>query len=575
MPSEIENSRHTSAAHQTQGEARYDDNLAGPSGVKSIQKGVRRHRVSSFARAASHHPISSLGGFPTLPSEIWIPDIREYTQPSATTRGLPSALGRLKYLKRPRSTALSEGNGDSDGPLPSDNATETDHTRNEGRHTFVTHQRVGEARHDNNLAGPSVVYLTSIESVHRDVQPVVDEYKVKALIDRFVALFGNKEEYKKLLNCRDNAQKLLNLFQRLSDIVVEPPPGFQRHLIVATQRLAAASGLYPASYELTNVTIPKTSEKSGGFGDVYKGHFRGQEVSIKVLRLYQNQDMGKLMKVFTREAILWSQLRHPNLLPFYGVYSHDGRVSFVAPWMENGDIGEYLKRNQTSNRVVLVYDTAQGLEFLHKNGIIHGDLKGANVLVNKAGRARLADFGFSSISDKEILAWSSLSTAASKGGTIRWQAPELFEPESDDIHNTHASDIWAWACVAYEVFAGELPYAHLTREAAIMKYVPIGMRPTQPPVSSSSWSVWGLTEDIWSLMEACWVAQPAERPPIQEVNRRLAIGLPADFQADTLANDVSFSPGEFREMMRKGKGNGRVSDEDEISVEIFERLLNE
>ncbi|KAG5735996.1 Mitogen-activated protein kinase kinase kinase 13-B [Termitomyces sp. T112] len=324
-PCEIENSRHTSAAHQTQFETRYDDNLAGPSGVKSIQKRVRRHGVSSFAHAALHHPISLRGGFPTLPSEIWIPDIREYTQPSAT-RGLPSA---LEDLKRPRSTALSEGNGDSDGTLLSDNASETDHTRNEGRHTLVAHQRVGEARHDNNLAGPSVVYLTSIESVQqRDVQPVVDEYKqVKALID--------------------------HLFQRLSDIVVEPPPAFQRHLIVATQRLAATSGLYPASYELTNVIIPKTSEKSGGFGDVYKGHFRGQEVGIKVLRLYQNEDMGKLMKVFTREAILWSQLRHPNLLPFYGVYSHDGRVSFVAPWMENGDIGEYLKRNQTSNRVVL------------------------------------------------------------------------------------------------------------------------------------------------------------------------------------------------------------------------------
>ncbi|KAG5722102.1 Mitogen-activated protein kinase kinase kinase 13-B, partial [Termitomyces sp. T112] len=293
-------------------------------------------------------------------------------------RGLPSALGRLEDFKRPRSIALDEGNGDSDGPLPSDNATETGHTRKQRRHALVIHQKVEEARHDNNLAGPSVVYLTSIESVQqRDVQPVVDEYKqIKALIDRCRALFGNKEDYKKLLDCRDNAQKLLDLFQRLLDIVVEPPPGFQRHLIVATQRLAAASGLYPASYELTNAIIPKTSEKSGGFADIYKGHFRGQEVCIKAIRLYRNTDMGHFMKVFSREAILWSQLRHPNLLPFYGIYSHDGRVSFVAPWMENGDIGEYLRRNQTSNRVVLVYDIAQGLEFLHKNGIIHGDLKG-------------------------------------------------------------------------------------------------------------------------------------------------------------------------------------------------------
>ncbi|KAG6905876.1 hypothetical protein DXG01_017126 [Tephrocybe rancida] len=69
-----------------------------------------------------------------------------------------------------------------------------------------------------------------------------------------------------------------------------------------------------------------------------------------------------------------------------------------------------------------------------------------NILVN-LGRACL-----SSVSDKEILALTSYSSAASKGGTVRWQAPELFDPEGDEEkHNSNASDIYAWACIGYEV----------------------------------------------------------------------------------------------------------------------------
>ncbi|KAG6888776.1 hypothetical protein C0995_006105 [Termitomyces sp. Mi166 len=418
---------------------------------------------------------------------------RRHRVSSATARReLPFRLGELQNLKRPWSLAER----DSDGPTSDSNTTENETISNRRHRTLAGHIS-REAQQLTNIAGPSGVDLTKIEesdqpecaqpvtsenfrgrkaepplrnqlagssngnmeedilpdSRSHGVQPVSpvhspvpldpalkDEDKIEALISHLRALFGNKNEYKKLLDCR------------LLDIVVKPPPGFQRHLIVATQRLAATSGLYPTFYELTNVTISKTSESSGGFADIYKGDFRGQEVCIKMVRLYKNTDMAHFMKVVSREAILWGQLRHPNLLPFYGIYSHDDRVSFVAPWMENGDINEYLKRNQTSNRVVLTYDVAQGLEFLHENGIIHGDLKGPNILVNKAGRAHLADFGIASISDKEILAWTSLSTTGSKGGTVRWQALELFDPESDEeIRNTKASDIWAWACVAYEV----------------------------------------------------------------------------------------------------------------------------
>ncbi|KAG6830685.1 hypothetical protein H0H87_007341, partial [Tephrocybe sp. NHM501043] len=73
----------------------------------------------------------------------------------------------------------------------------------------------------------------------------------------------------------------------------------------------------------------------------------------------------------------------------------------------------------------------------------------SNVLIDNAGRARLADFGISSVSDEKILAWTAQSSSESEGGTIRWQAPEIFAVETvgGGAKNTKASDVYSWGCV--------------------------------------------------------------------------------------------------------------------------------
>jgi serine/threonine protein kinase len=158
--------------------------------------------------------------------------------------------------------------------------------------------------------------------------------------------------------------------------------------------------------------------------------------------------------------------------------------------VENGDINNYLKLNPLANRILLVslfislhikytytlnlvmqaLDVAAGISYLHANNIIHGDLKGVsinfsstpsttyasfgkpNILVDDSGRARVADFGLSAVTDPMILQWTSLPFAASIGGSRRWQAPELFSVEDEEeVPNSEASDVYAWACVCYEV----------------------------------------------------------------------------------------------------------------------------
>ncbi|KAF5373249.1 hypothetical protein D9615_007439 [Tricholomella constricta] len=366
-----------------------------------------------------------------------------------------------------------------------------------------------------------------------------------SFITRLASVFQDIVQYKRLLRCRgSDAQKFLDLFQTLLDIP-QLNASFRRSLVVATQRLSKRSGLYPACYSLEGIVVESRPIAAGGFADIYKGHFRSHTVCIKVIRLYQTSQEDNFLKQFANEAILWGQLSHPNLLPIYGLYQDISRLCFVSPWMENGDLTVFLERNPDVERVLLASDIAAGLSYLHTNVIVHGDLKAANILVTESKRACLADFGLSAVSDSKILKWTSHSSAASRGGSARWQAPELFDIENDDeLHNTKASDIYAWSCVCYEIFTGRIPFFELPRDTAVMLRVQTGTRPSRPEASSVSWSSWGLTEALWSLMGDCWRQHPGDRPTVGDVIARLTPGLPKDHRP--LDSDSNISPAEFR-----------------------------
>ncbi|KAG6808330.1 hypothetical protein H0H92_004466 [Tricholoma furcatifolium] len=266
--------------------------------------------------------------------------------------------------------------------------------------------------------------------------------------------------------------------------------------------------------------------------DIYKAEFGEWAVCLKTARFHLPPESEHFLKVVSREAIAWGQLRHPNVLPFYGVYRYNAMAALVTPWMDNGDIQSYLQRHQDSNRCLLAYDVANGLQFLHVNNIVHGDLKGSNVLMMNSGRACIADFGLASVSDPDVVSWISLSSYSSKGGSVRWLAPELFDPFAHEelYHVTKATDIYAFASVVYEVFAGQLPFGHLSSEPAIMKKILSGERPKQPQKSSPSWNIWGLTDTIWTLLESCWKANPMQRPTVDLVIQLLDESLSKDLK---------------------------------------------
>ncbi|KAF8055785.1 kinase-like domain-containing protein [Lyophyllum atratum] len=372
---------------------------------------------------------------------------------------------------------------------------------------------------------------------------------IAIIVTRLTTIFNDVALYKKLLSSRDSdAQQLLDLFQWLLDAPAVDSV-IRRSLIVAMQRLSRKTGLYPACYSLQGVEYGGDPVAAGSYADIYKGTMGDQPVCMKVIRVYQTTQVGHFLKACSKEAILWGQLSHANLLPIYGLYRLNTRICLVSSWMEHGVITQYLANYPDADRLLLVLDVTQGLAYLHENKIIHGDLKGVNILVSKSGRACVADFGLSSISDANILAWTSNSSAASKGGSMRWQAPELFDLDNDElVQNDEASDMYAWACVCYEIFTGNVPFSHLSRESAVLLQVQAGRRPPRPLKSSPPWLTWGLREDMWSLMDDCWNGDSTKRPTVQNVLARLEPMLPRDRRpADS---GEMLTPAQFRETMR-------------------------
>ncbi|KAG6918453.1 hypothetical protein DXG01_014330 [Tephrocybe rancida] len=376
----------------------------------------------------------------------------------------------------------------------------------------------------------------------------------RALLTRFKSILHDKQLYKRLVDCKAaDAQKLLNTLQQLLD-VADLDNHLRKDLIVALQRISTRSGLYPACYELDGIQqIGQYPVTAGGFADIYKGKLRAQVVCLKTIRLYEKSQIDHVLKKMSKEAVLWSQLSHPNVLAIYGLFLFQGRIAIVSTWMENGDINNYLRRNPTAIRRMLALDVGNGLAYLHDLSIIHGDLKGPNILVDDGGRALLADFGISSVSSSEIVEWTSQTTDNSSGGTVRWQAPELISVEDNKeegrTKHTKASDIYAWGCVCLEIFTGKIPFANLPNDYNVIHHVQSGGRPQRPLASSPSWTVWGLTEEIWSCMDSCWSRDPSQRPIASSLVGLLSTGVLEDIRRSFTS--LSLSPADFRRQMSK------------------------
>ncbi|KAJ7828544.1 kinase-like domain-containing protein [Mycena olivaceomarginata] len=240
-------------------------------------------------------------------------------------------------------------------------------------------------------------------------------------------------------------------------------------------RLSEAREQLPSSLFITGVSDhDECPTFSGGFGDVYRASFNGDTVALKRIRKFHaSADAPRSRLQVCREALIWQKLRHKNILPLIGIDREMfPSFSMVSPWMKHGNVLRYLSTHGRRDVENMLLQIAEGLAYLHSVDIVHGDLRGTNILVADDWSIRLTDFGLASavggrrrhhIHRTRIL------------GQPRGQPAVLFE--CDRVVRTPESDVYAFACVCVELHTGKPPFSGVSPDVAAMLKVVAGETP--------------------------------------------------------------------------------------------------
>lgn len=243
---------------------------------------------------------------------------------------------------------------------------------------------------------------------------------------------------------------------------------------------------------------------------VHRAVMRGETVIVKDHRYVGHGT--EAMKHTLHEAFIWSFLHHENIHPLLGIVTtFDNPVSIVAEYVACVDAHDYVQ-NPRVDTASLLLGIARALNYLHahrQGPIFHGDVRGKNVLVTNHGRALLTDFGCSYFHDYS----SNTIYSSPLSGALRWMAPEVIESiESNEGGSpTDKGDVWAFAMTVLELSTGKLPFEDIKIDRGVTVRVLRGM-PDRPRRMSNEW---------WDLCTLCWKSDPALRPTMMDLVRRI------------------------------------------------------
>lgn len=261
---------------------------------------------------------------------------------------------------------------------------------------------------------------------------------------------------------------------------------------------------------LTNLHIKSTelklSEKisSGSYGTLFKAIWRGKEVAIK--ELSDERQSTESIQAFENEMNLLSKLSSPHIVRLYGYCLNDSKYWMVMEYMPkslSSLLYDPVKKLPWKMRYKIILQIAQGVAYLHKNNILHRDIKSHNVMLDANDNAKLIDFGLARFD----IGYTKTKTYV---GTERWMAPELAREGSF----TAASDIFSMGLTFYEIVSRRMPslLGAVTPALTILWRSDDSYRDNIPD---------NCPPKITQLIQWCWKARPIERPTIFQVIEKL------------------------------------------------------
>jgi serine/threonine protein kinase len=226
----------------------------------------------------------------------------------------------------------------------------------------------------------------------------------------------------------------------------------------------------------------------GGMATVYLGYDERlrRHVAIKILRPSLAAELGAVR--FLHEIEIAAQLQHQHIVPLHDADEAAGLPYFVMPYIEGESLRERLTREgplAVPSVLAIANDVAEALDYAHHHHVVHRDVKPANILLAATG-ALVADFGVA-----QALTDAGGERLTAKGvavGTPQYMSPEQAAGED---HVDGRSDVYALACVVYEMLAGEPPFSG-TRQAVLSKHLqapPPDVRVVRPTLSAGTQQV--------------------------------------------------------------------------------------
>lgn len=205
----------------------------------------------------------------------------------------------------------------------------------------------------------------------------------------------------------------------------------------------------------------------GGMATVYRGRDLrlGRPVAIKLLHNYYNND-DEFLQRFQHEALSAAQLSsHPNIVDVYDV-GQDGDLNYIVmELIEGHDLKALIEQTgplPPEQALTIAVQIAEGLDYAHRRGLIHRDVKPQNVLLTPDGQVRIADFG---------IAKSHLSTAVTQAGMTFGTADYISPEQAQGMNATPQSDVYSLGVVLFEMLTGQLPFTGDTPMAVALQHI--------------------------------------------------------------------------------------------------------
>src|SRR4051794_4484885 len=225
----------------------------------------------------------------------------------------------------------------------------------------------------------------------------------------------------------------------------------------------------------------------------------GRTVALKVVAPERAADTTFHAR-FERETRVAAAIDHPNVIPVYEAGESEGRLYLVMRWVEGGDLQDLIAKSGglgVQDAAGIVAQVGAGLDAAHGAGLVHRDVKPANVLMAPSGHVYLTDFGLT----LESASNARITRTGEWIGTAEFMAPEQFEGEPVDSR----TDVYALGCVLYTALTGRAPFTRPTVSATMLAHLrdPVP-RPSAEP---------GVPKAFDDVVARALAKRPSERYP--------------------------------------------------------------